>query len=406
LVPATFVTNLGNSFQVTASALLILRQEHSALAVGWLFVAVSVPQVLFSLFFGRLADRFDRRRLCVLADLMSAGCSFALPVWLALGGSPSIAAYVSNFALATILALFMPASNALVRERVQPARLGRFNADFEIATQAGTLLSAAAAGFLVDAYGVRPLFLFNAATFLVSALLTSAIGEKRPAAVPCPPVDPVVRADPQEAPARASAPASPADVPLLRLALLYAVGHVVITLSNTMLVVLVVQAFNKGAGALGLVDAFAGVGIMVAAAAYKMVSDRVGNLPIVVAGYLGCALVIALEPISIVVLMALIPLAGISFGLGRVAARTLLMRSVDESRAGRVFGATNALGLASAATCTAFIAKIADATHIRNGFFSLSALVAVTVVVTAATLRARSSAPAPPAPALVLEATT
>src|SRR4051794_10563105 len=72
LIPATFVTCLGNNIQVSASALLVVRAEHTALAVGWLFIAVGIPQVLLSYPFGRLADRFDRRALCLACDLLSA----------------------------------------------------------------------------------------------------------------------------------------------------------------------------------------------------------------------------------------------------------------------------------------------------------------------------------------------
>jgi MFS family permease len=48
--------------------------------VGWLFIAVSIPQVALSLLFGRLVDKVDRRTLCVLSDLVSAATACALPI--------------------------------------------------------------------------------------------------------------------------------------------------------------------------------------------------------------------------------------------------------------------------------------------------------------------------------------
>jgi MFS family permease len=396
LIPATFVTCMGNSIQLTAAALLVLHAERTALSVGWLFIAVAIPQAVLSLFFGRLADRFDRRMLCIACDLTSAAAAFALPVWLLLGGSANVGAYLVNFFLAIVSVLFMPASNALIKERVRPERLGPFNANFEIATQAGTLLSAAVGGFLVQLYGVMPLFFFNAVTFVASAVLTAAVG-RRPehASVE----EPATGHEPGAATLSTSRP------PLARLGLLYAVGNVIITLSNTMLVVLVVEAFQQGAGVLGVVDALAGVGILIAAAAYKRVSTRVTNLPIAFAGYLGCAAIIALEPFNVLMLMVLIPLAGLSFGLARISARTLLLRAVDERRAGRVFGATNAFGLAFAAAATVGIAGLADQTHIRYGFFALSLLVVLTVVGAVAALR-NPEAAYQGEPAAVLEPTT
>lgn len=384
LVPAAFVTCLGNSMQLTATALLVLKAEGSTLAVGWLFIAVAIPQALLSLLFGRVADRLDRRTLCIICDLTSALAALALPVWLLLGGPANTAAYLGSFALAAISALFMPASNALIKERVAREHLGPFNANFEIATQAGTLLSAAVGGFMIQFFGVMPLFFFNAATFVASAACMTALGGRT-----------ARRAEidvEMPSPAQPKRPTA-SGAPLARLGLLYAVGNVVITVSNTVLVVLVINLFHQGAGILGITDALAGIGMLFAAACYKQISARFASLSIVCAGYVGCAVLMALEPVSVVSLLICIPLAGLTFGLARVAARTQLMTAVHETQAGRVFGATNAFGLAFAAAATVVIARIADQTQLSYAFLTLSLIVAATTLVTAATLRRPRPAP-------------
>jgi MFS family permease len=390
LVPAAFITCLGNSIQLTAAALLVLQTQRSTLAVGWLFIAVAVPQVALSVFFGRLADRFDRRTLCVICDLTSAAAALALPIWLLAGGGANAAAYLSNFVLAVVAAMFMPASNALIKERIAPQRIGPFNANFEIATQAGTLLSAAVGGFMVQLFGVRPLFVFNAITFLASAVCMYLLG-RRPAHVPA-----------AEAEAAAAAGATPPRQPLALLAMLYAVGNIVITMSNTLLVVVVIVTFQRRAGIVGVVDAMAGIGIMIAAALYKRVSTRVSTLRMAFIGYLACAAIIALEPINVWLLVALIPFSGMFFGLARISARTMLMSAVAESRAGRVFGATQALGLGLSAIMTVLISRLADQTRVSYAFFVLAAVVAAMVVVVVLLLRARAVRQ----PAPVLEAAT
>src|ERR1043165_2378896 len=87
ILPATFITFLGNNIQLSASALLVVRTEHTAMAVTWLFIAAAIPQVLLSVPAGRLADRFDRRRLLIACDLLSAVFAAALPLWLLAGGA-------------------------------------------------------------------------------------------------------------------------------------------------------------------------------------------------------------------------------------------------------------------------------------------------------------------------------
>jgi len=374
LVGAAFITCLGNSIQLTASALLLLRTERTALAVGWLFIAVALPQVLLSIGGGRLADRFDRRALAVVCDAAAALTALGLPLWLVLGGPVGGAAYLANFALAMISAVFMPVTNALIKERVRDERLGRFNASFEVATQAGTLLSAAAGGFLIAGFGIEPLLFFNALTFVASAACTYALGR-----LP----EPVAVTDDE---AVRTAPKARAQAPLARLGLLYAIGNIVITLSNTLLVVLVIDAFQRGPGMLGVVDALAGVGILFAAAVYQRASARMDNLKIALGGYLACATLIALEPFGLAALLLVIPFASLSFGLARVAARTMLMRAVPAHRAGRVFGATNAFGLAFSVVATIAISGVADATSVTRGFHAFAGLVAVTTAVAALAL--------------------
>jgi MFS family permease len=179
LLPAAFITSLGNNIQLLGAALLLVRAHGSMLDVGWLFIAVAVPQAVLSPYFGRLADRFDRRRLWVGCDLLGAVAALALPIGLALGVSQQPLVYATNFPLAVVAAQFMPASAALIRERVPARQLRRFNAHYEIALQCGMLLSASVGGVALQYFGPQPLFTFNALTFVLSATLVFAVGPGR-----------------------------------------------------------------------------------------------------------------------------------------------------------------------------------------------------------------------------------
>ncbi|WP_406044201.1 MFS transporter [Micromonospora sp. NBC_00898] len=376
LLPATFVTSLGNGIQLVASAILVFTTAGSALSVGWLFIAASVPPALLSLVFGRIADRYDRRTLCLIADVASALAALVLPVWLLLGGATTPVAYLVSFALAALAAMFMPASNALMKERVAPDRLVRFSAHYEIALQAGNLLSAAVGGFAIHLFGPTPLFLFNGATFLVSALAMYLIGR-----------GPARAERAQPAAIGNGTPTGRTAAPLLRLGLLYATCTVLTMVGNTVLIVLVYQGFHQGAGIYGLVDALAGVGFVTAAALYPRLPARFGHLRIAVIGIVGCAVIVAVEPLHLSVLLAGIPIAGALVGLARVATRSLLLASVPERRAGQVFGATNAAGLGLSAVITVLVATLADHTNIANAFYSLTVITAVITAITAVTLR-------------------
>jgi MFS family permease len=371
LVPAGFITTAGNAFQITAAAILVFHAEQTTLAVGWLFIAVSIPQVALALLFGKLVDKVDRRMLCVAADLVSAMTAFALPVWLWIGGPANLGSYLANFLLACTAALFMPASNGLIKERISDDRLGKFNSHFEMASNSGMLLASSLAGFLVIWFGATPLFIFNSLTFLLSAVLVYAIGRK-PAKAPVA-ADPAI--DDPSVPV-----AVPVHQPVKRLALLYANGNIGLMVANVILTTLILQTFNQGAWMIGVVDALAGAGFIVGAAAYGKVSKRFKGIHLAVLGTLGNLICLVIQPLHYIALMVAIPFAGFCFAQGRIAARTLLMRASPEERVGRIFGGTQALGLGLGVGATVALSSLADATTVPYAFWALAILQGAIVI--------------------------
>jgi MFS family permease len=369
LLPAAFITTAGNAFQITAAAILVFRAGATTLSVGWLFIAVSIPQVALSLLFGRLVDKVDRRTLCVLSDLVSAATAFALPIWLWLHAPIGLGSYVANFLLACSATLFMPASNALVKERVRDDRLGKYNSRFEMATNAGMLLASSLAGFLVIVFGPTPLFVFNSITFVASAVLTYLVGRK-PATAPAPP---------DEQPAVRSVVA-PARVPIRRLGLLYTSGNINLMVANVILTALILQTFHQGAWLVGVVDALAGMGFILGAACYGRLSARISGLRLALVCSLICCVTIVLEPVGYIVLMVVIPFAGFFFANFRIAARTLLMKASPADQVGRIFGGAQAFGLGLGIAATLGLSVLADRTSVPVAFWSLAALIGAIAV--------------------------
>jgi MFS family permease len=353
LVPAAFVTALGNNVQLIAGALLILRADRTMLSVGWLFIAVAAPQVLLSPVFGRLADRRDRRQLWISSDLGSALIALALPVWLWQGGAAGPGIYVANLALAILSALFFPASAALIKERVPAERLRGFNANYEMATQAGMFLSATVGGLCVQTFGAIPLLLGNAGTFAVSALCVLAAGRTR---------EPRITAS-----ARAST-----SLPRPRLGwliLLFAQSSVVVTIFNALLPKLVIGEFHRGAGIYGAADALGSLGFLLATWSYRRLAPKFGDLSIALAGYLLCDIAFVAQPnVGVAGLFPLVLLGAFLFGHARIASRNLLMSRVDPRQAGRVFGTANGGGLAATIAAMLVVAELTDRTDCTYGF--------------------------------------
>ncbi|MEV4263824.1 MFS transporter [Kribbella sp. NPDC049584] len=375
LLPAAFITSLGNNIQLLGAALLLVRAQGSMLDVGWLFIAVAVPQAILSPYFGRLADRFDRRRLWVTCDVISAVAALALPVGLAVGVAQQPLVYATNFTLAIIAAQFTPASAALIRERVPAADLRTFNAHYEIALQSGMLLSASLGGVALQYFGPQPLFIFNALTFALSAALVLAVGARHPNGSPEATTrdsHPAAEASPASSAGSVSS-VGPVRLPLGPLALLFGQGLVVVTVFNALLPVLLIGEWRRGPAVLGVVDAVGGVGFLLAAAVYRRSAARLGDLRLATGGFLVCSGLLVFQPLfGVPALMALVLLGAFLFGQARIATRSLLMTSVDESRVGHAFGIANGYGLAATIVVMLIASLVTGHTDTRYGFAVLA----------------------------------
>lgn len=393
LVPAAFATALGNNVQLIVGALLVIREQQTMVAVGWLFIAVAGPQALLSPFFGRLADRFDRRTLWVGCDVVSAALALGLPLWLAFGGAAGPGIYAANLALAVIGALFLPASSALIKERIPADRLRRFNARYEMGTQAGMLLSATIGGLCVQAFGAVPLLAFNAGTFLVSALCVAAVG-RRPAQAPTTADTqapaPTTAVAPDQAPAGAAARR---PLRMRHFILLYAQGSVVVTVFNALLPTAIIGELHLGAAMFGVVDALGCLGFLAAAGAYRIVSRRSPDLRIAVVCFLLCNVGLVLQSqFGLVGYLVGVPVGAFFFGQARIASRTMLMASADDSSVGRVFGLANGGGLAATVGVMLLVATVTDHSDTRYGFAVLACLALAATLSAALLLRSPASA--------------
>jgi MFS family permease len=381
LLPASSITTAGNAFQLTAASILVYHADSNALAVGWLFIAVAVPQAVLAVLFGRLVDRYDRRVLSVTADLVSMVTALALPVWLWLGGAHAPGAYLASFLLACSAALYMPASNALVKERIRDDRLVKFNSRFEVFNNGGLLLASALAGVLYVAVGPVPLFLVNSATFIASAALTWLIGRKPPQPAPAAAEPTAAQPQPQGPATPAAAPDSrPASQPVKRLAMLYVNASMGLVVASALLLVVILHNFHKGPWLVGVTDALAFTGFLIGGALYPRISAKANMLRLAVIAMLANLVCWCLEPLNWIVLMCVIPLGGICFAASRISARTLLMRASPADRVGRVFGSTQAVGLALSIVVTIVMSQVADSISVPAAFWALGALQAVIAI--------------------------
>lgn len=169
----TVVSLFGDWFNTLALYRLVLDLTGSETALGGVFLTKMLPLALASPIAGVLADRLDRRRLMIGADVVRAvivlGFLFiddAGDLWLL---------YVLAAAQIAVSATFTPAKNAVLPIITRKGELLTANALLSATWSVMLAVGAAAGGPAVDAFGTDVVFWLDAATYLVSAVFIARI---------------------------------------------------------------------------------------------------------------------------------------------------------------------------------------------------------------------------------------
>ncbi|HUG30510.1 MAG TPA: MFS transporter [Candidatus Limnocylindria bacterium] len=182
LAGGSIASLLGDGFFHVALAWQVYTISNAPTALSIVFLAISVPNVLLVLVGGVFADRYDRRKLMVAADLIRAAALGAIAVLSGTGVLElwHIAALVVFVGAGD--AFFNPASTALLPDVVPDEELPAANALAGMYRPIMVrMVGPALAGLVIAAFGPAPAFAIDAVSFLVSAVAIRAI-RTRPAA--------------------------------------------------------------------------------------------------------------------------------------------------------------------------------------------------------------------------------
>ena len=176
LLTGQFISQLGDGI-VYLSLIIVLNRllgEQAASAIGVLLICLTAPQVVLGLLSGVYADRLDRKKLMIYADVLRGFIvlSFVLvrspeDVWIL---------YTGGFALSAVSAIFAPAKDASLPQLVPPHQLILANSLSQTGFIIATTLGSALAGILIGAlHTSTPAILFDSVSFFISAAFIATV---------------------------------------------------------------------------------------------------------------------------------------------------------------------------------------------------------------------------------------
>lgn len=335
LIAAMAVSNVGSWLYSTVLIVYVYQRTHAPIWVGLVTVGRMLPSVAFGPYAGVLAERFERIRLMVILDVLSAALMAALTGVVAAGGPVGVAVVLA--AVASLpLRVYDPAVAAVTPELVGADDLAAANTVVEVVAQGAILIGPGVGAVLLVLGSPATAFALNAASFVWSAVTVSRIRARST------PVDVseggsagVLRQVLVGVRTLAGAPAAAVLAG-------YSIGASFVYGTDTVLfVALARHRLGLGSGGFGALMAATGIGSILGALLVPRLSSRRRLGPFIVAGmaaYTLPTLVYLLRPDPAIGLAVQVVRGGGTMVLD-VLAVTALQRSVPKETLARVFGA-------------------------------------------------------------------
>ena len=323
------VSTIGSALTSLAASIVVFRLTGSALSVGLMLIATSAPTLLVGLIAGVFVDRFDRKRIMIIADLARAVVVILIPFLIPYG----IAwLYVIVMLTSVIGQFFDPAHSSVIPEIASDEELAAANSFIAISAFGSTAVGFAAAGLIASKFPIEWAFYINGLTFFISGLCILAvriapleiegettigmIGENLRAGMNFLVNNALLR-----------------SLLMVSLPVLFGFG-----LWNSLLLPFAERALHASEFEFGLQEALTSVGFVMASLIMAKVGDRLREGQWIAISYLGMALaaIFYSRTTSIPLAIVLVTIVGFMNAPAMISGRLLIQRNTERGIRGRV----------------------------------------------------------------------
>jgi MFS family permease len=170
-------------FRITRTGLPIIAVttlDQSEVVVSVLMAMQIAPGLLVGLFAGGWIDRTRKRRILIASDLIRAAAIASLTIAWAVGALSIGHVLVTGAVVGAASALFQITDNTYLPALIGRRQLAEVNAKIESTEAIAEITGPAAAGYLIRLLGAPLAIVFNAATYIWSAILLGRIRAVEP----------------------------------------------------------------------------------------------------------------------------------------------------------------------------------------------------------------------------------
>ena len=331
LFPANTVSNIGSWAQRIAQDWLVLElTNNNGTYLGLVTAVQFAPVLFFSLHGGKLADRFNKRKVLVLTNIVGGAASLGLGILV----MTDLIALWHVFVLAAVLgistAIDAPVRQAFTTEVVGQSDLPNAVSLNSANFNAGRLIGPAISGGLIAAFGTGPSFIINGLSYLFVIVALLNLNEKGFFHQDRPKSDGSIREG------IAYAKARPDIYVVMLMVFFLATFGLNFQIFNALMAT---QEFGLGPASFGLMGTFIAIGSLTGAIGSARL-ERFRNTKFVIKG--GILFSISIMVLSIIPSYTLyilwLPICGLTALTTLVSANSIVQTSTDPAIRGRVMG--------------------------------------------------------------------
>lgn len=181
MLASSWVANVGDGIALAAGPLLVASQTTDPMLVAAASMLQMVPWMCFGLYAGVLADRVDRRRLVIAANVVRTAVLVMLAATIMTGAVDVGVVLVAMFLLGTAETFVDTTTATLLPMLVGPADLGLGNARIQFGNHTINRLAAPPIGAVLFAAGMALPFVVQTTAVALAVVLIARIGATPPA---------------------------------------------------------------------------------------------------------------------------------------------------------------------------------------------------------------------------------
>ncbi|GGH23326.1 MFS transporter [Paenibacillus segetis] len=175
LVIGQMISSVGSGLTDFGIAIYVLALTGSVTATSLVSICAFLPSILLAPVGGVLADRYDRRLMMILGELLS-GLGLVICLVSVMSGNPSIAVICVGVGVSSIFtALMEPAFKATITDLLSEEDFAKAGGMVQIASSAKLIISPVIAGFLLQITTISTLIIIDMLTFFTTVLIIAAV---------------------------------------------------------------------------------------------------------------------------------------------------------------------------------------------------------------------------------------